>query len=160
MTPQPPYTDILKRRRADLALAYRAPSAPAQPLPPAGPAADPTPQADQRNMLHIPFQVAAAGDNVLIPTLIGRKHVYELFLYNAGAAQTIQLYQGPSITGTLLLRLADFPITGQLLLPFSGMYAQSHFDIESGQSLVLNLAAANEVDGFIRYRTEPDSGNY
>lgn len=150
-----PYSNILLDRRQRLQLAYRGPIAPNQPIPEDRSIPEMSAHAEQTAMLHVPFVALNKGDNVLIPTLIGRKFIFEMFIYNAGAAQTIQLFQGSSIIGTLLLQLANFPAGAQMLLPLSGNPLQSHFNIESGQSLVLTLAAANaEVDGFLRYRNE------
>lgn len=156
-----PYSNLLATRREELATAYRGPISPSSPIPADGSIPElQSVQAERRAMLHIPYVFQTAGDNILIPSLIGRKIVYEFFLYNpggVGTSATLQLYQGPSTTGTLLLQLTDFSPKSQLLLPFSGNLIQSHFDIESGQSMVMNLSASTEISGFLRYRIDNNS---
>jgi hypothetical protein len=151
---QNPFNLILRQRAAALKQAYRGPIAPGCVLPANAP---PPTAPETKSLLHVPFVAQAIGDYELIPSLIGRKFVYEIVLWNV-AAQTIGLYQGPSANGQVLLHLTTFPALTSLILPFSGSNTQPHFDIDSGISLVLNLTAATRVEGYLKYRNEHASG--
>jgi hypothetical protein len=95
-----------------------------------------------------------SGENILIPASAGVKQIYEMLLWNV-AAQTLMFYQG---NGVPLLQLTSFPALSGLTLGFNGSFDQPHWEIDNGQSLVLNLAASTQVDGFIRYRVQ--NGTY
>jgi hypothetical protein len=101
-------------------------------------------------LLLSPINANIAGDTALIPTLSGKKLIYEIVLWNV-TAQTIAFYQGPSASGILLLRLTGFPSLTGFTLGFNGNFSQPHFEVDAGQQFVLNLANATQVDGFIRY---------
>lgn len=105
----------------------------------------------RKHLLQLPINVFQAGDNQLIPTLQGKKLIYEIVLWNS-TAQTLRLFQGPSATGILLLQLTAFPATTGFILGFNGSWRMPHFEVDSGQPFVLNLASAAQVDGMIRYR--------
>jgi hypothetical protein len=141
------WNPVLSERKDVLARAYRHPISPGCDLP------DPSSTALQRrsSLLSVPINATAAGDYPLISTLIGRKLIYELVLWNV-AAQNLALYQGPSATGILLLQLPSFPATTGLTLGFNGNWEQTHFDIDAGQPFILNLQNATQVTGFLRYR--------
>lgn len=106
----------------------------------------------RRQLRTIQIDASAAGDNVLIPGTAGVKQIYELVLWNVGA-QTLVFRQGTS-SGFRLLRLTDFPALTGFTLGFNGSFDQPHWEIDNGQSLILNLAASTQVDGFIRYRVQ------
>lgn len=150
-----PYNAQLRQTASNLSRAYRGPLVPGPTLPTITPA---TPTVQRSSLLSIPIIANGVGDNQLISTLIGEKLIYELFLWNV-AQQTIELYQGASANGILLLRLTNFPALTGFTLGFNGNFAMPHFSIDSGQPLVLNLSAGTEVDGFVNYRTDT-SGNF
>lgn len=101
----------------------------------------------------IPFDIAAAGDNIIIPALAGVKQIYEFVLWNVGA-QDILIQQGQTGSANFLplLTLPSFPATTGITLGFNGNFDQSHWDIDNDQPLVINLSAGTRVTGFIRYR--------
>jgi len=160
MTPNPtlhnPWNRMLQQRRMELSRASRSAIMPANCQPPS----NITPQAAERQqrsqLLSVPILAGAAGDNQLIPTLTGKKLIYELVLWNV-SAQTLALYQGPSASGILLLMLTNFPALTGFTLGFNGSFAQPHWEIDSGQPFVLNLGVGTEVDGFIRYKISSGS---
>jgi hypothetical protein len=146
-----PWNSVLAQRAANLGNAYRHPISPGCDL------ADPksTPVQQRASLLTVPIIASAAGDNPLISTLIGKKLIYEVFLWNV-TAQTLAFYQGGS-GGILLVKLTNFPSTSGFLLGFNGNFAQPHWEIDAGQPLILNLQNSTEVDGFIRYRIATES---
>jgi hypothetical protein len=107
----------------------------------------------RKSLLRVPITAAIMGDNFLIPTVSGAILVYEIFLWNSSAATVnMKLYQGPSASGILLLPVSNFPSETGLLLGFNGNWEQPHFEIDSGNPLVLKLSTTGPVEGFIRYR--------
>jgi hypothetical protein len=142
------YNSLLRTQAATLALAYRAPIAPGCDLPPIAP---PSANVQRNQLLSVPLSNLGAGDNFVIPSLSGRKLIYEVFLWNV-AAQTITFYQGGGGGGILLCPLPNFPALTGLSLGFNGNFAQAHFDIDSGQQFNINLSVGSAVGGFIRYR--------
>jgi hypothetical protein len=93
-----------------------------------------------------------AGDNLIIPGISGVKLIYELSLWNI-AAQNLIWQQGTTGNHPLqLLALNSFPALTPYTLPFSGNWDFPHWEIDTGQPLVLNCSAATGVQGFIRYR--------
>lgn len=151
-----PYNQILQARREALSNATRSALVPAN----CQTAAMLTPQAltrqERSQLLEVTINCNTAGDNQLIPTLTGKKLIYEIVIWNV-AAQTLALFQGPSATGILKLRLTSFPALTGFTLGFNGSYAQPHFEIDGGQPFVLNLAASTQVDGMIRYKISSGS---
>lgn len=145
--PVNPWNSVLAERKTVLARAYRHPIAPGCDLP------DPetTPLQRRSSLLSVPINTTTAGDYPLISTLIGKKLIYELVLWNV-ASQDLALYQGPSATGILLLDLPSFPATSALTLGFNGNWEQTHFDIDAGQPFILNLQNSTRVTGMLRYR--------
>lgn len=103
------------------------------------------------HLRRVPFDVSTSGDNVLISTLTGQKNIYEIFIWTAGGTNDVNLYQGPSATGILLLPVPNFPGQTGLFLGFNGNFDQPHFEIDAGNTLVLNLSAATRVTGLIVY---------
>lgn len=150
-----PWNQLLRARANALEYAYRGPISPGCQLPSLD---TPAANVQRKSLLAVPINCSAAGDNQLIPTLIGKKLIYEIFIWNV-AAQTLKLYQGSSASGILLLQLTSFPALTGFVLGFNGNFAQPHWEIDPGQPLVLNLGAATQVDGFIRYRSET-TGNF
>lgn len=150
--PLNPWNQVLQARKLLLSKAYRHPIAPGCDL------TDPKTTALQRrsSILHVPIDVSTAGDTPLISTLIGRKLIYEIFLWNV-AAQNLALYQGNSASGILLTKMPAFPATSGLLLGFNGNFEMPHFEIDSGQPLVLNLQNATQVTGFLKYRVATEA---
>jgi hypothetical protein len=96
----------------------------------------------------------AAGDNLIIPGISGVKQVYELALWNI-AAQDLIWQQGTTGNHPLqLLSLKSFPALTPYTLPFSGNWDFAHWEIDTGQPLILNCSASTGVQGFIRYRVQ------
>ncbi len=147
-----PWNSVLRMRAMQLTKAYRHPIAPGCDLP------DPksTPLQRRSSLLTVPIQISSAGDNQLISTLIGKKLIYEIVIWNV-AAQTLKFYQGPSASGILLLPLTNFPALSMFTLGFNGNFEQAHWEIDPGQPFVLNLQNNTEVDGFIRYRVATEA---
>jgi hypothetical protein len=150
-----PWNDILRQRADDLTHAFRGPISPGCAVPPLTPAA---PNVQRNSLLRVPINCFTAGDNFLIPTLIGRKLIYEIHIWNV-AAQTLALYQGSSATGILLTRWTAFPALTGVTLGFNGNFAMPHFQIDPGQPFTLNLENSTQVDGFVVYRNET-TGNF
>lgn len=143
-----PYNEALQTRREALAGAFRVAL-----FPGCNPATQPQPTTQQQRgqLLSLPINAFTAGDNQIIPSLTGKKLIYEIFLWNV-AAQTLQLWQGASATGILLLQITAFPALSGLTLGFNGSFAMPHWEIDPGQPLTLTLQNSTQVDGFIRYR--------
>lgn len=99
----------------------------------------------------VPINISTAGDNTLISTLVGQKNIYEIFLWTAGGANSLALYQGPSATGILLLPWPGVPAQTGFVLGFNGNFKQPHWEVDAGNTLVLNLSAATQVTGFLVY---------
>lgn len=149
-----PYNLVLRDRAAALSIAYRAPIAPGCQL---APIEAPSPAVQRKRLLRALINCSVAGDNLIIPTIVGRKLIYEIKLWNV-SAQTLAWYQGPSAGGILQDRLTDFPALTGFVLGFNGNFSQPHFEIENGQPFVLNLQNSTQVDGFVRYTI--DIGNF
>lgn len=143
-----PFNTVLRDRAAALRLAYRGPIAPGCELLAISPVAES--RVKRKTLISIPINAFTAGDNAIISTLIGRKLIYEIVLWNV-TAQTLAFYQGASATGILLLRLTDFPALTGLTLGFNGNFDMPHMEVELGQPLILNLENSTQVDGFVRY---------
>jgi hypothetical protein len=148
-----PYNQLLQARREALGGAYRVALAPG-----CNPATQPAPTLKQQRgqLLRVPINAFTAGDNLIIPTLTGKKLIYEIFLWNV-AAQTLQLWQGASATGILLVQMTSFPALSGLTLGFNGNAAMPHWEIDPGQPLTLTLASSTQVDGFVVYRNADGS---
>jgi hypothetical protein len=147
-----PYNQLLQARRDALGGAWRFALAPGcNPGKEPGTRPAPTLKQQRGQLLHVPINAFTAGDNQIIPTLTGRKLIYEIFVWNV-AAQTLQLWQGASATGILLTQLTAFPSLSGITLGFNGSFAQPHWEIDPGQPLTLTLANSSQVDGFIVYR--------
>jgi hypothetical protein len=107
----------------------------------------------RRQLLRVPIIAGNMGDNLLIATTSGQLLIYEIVLWNSSAAPVdMQLFQGPSAGGVLLLPISNFPATTGLTLGFNGSFEQPHFEIDSGQQFVLTLSTAGPVQGMIRYK--------
>lgn len=141
------FNQILRNRAQALKSAYRHPISPGCDL------ADPksTPVQRRSSLLHVPIDISTAGDNQLISTLIGKKLIYELVLWNL-FAQDLALYQGPSASGIVLFPWPGVPNQTGMIFGFNGNFEQPHFEIDAGQPFVLNLSAGSRVTGFLRYR--------
>ena len=108
-----------------------------------------------RGILSVPVIAGIAGDNPLIPTTSNPILIYEMLLWNASAAPiNMQLYQGPSANGILLVPVSNFPPTTGFLLGFNGNWEMPHFLIDTGQPFVLNLSTTGPVQGFIKYKIQ------
>jgi hypothetical protein len=107
----------------------------------------------RKQLLSNPITAAIAGDNLLIPTLTGKKLIYEVVLWNASAAaMNMNFYAGPSANGVLLMPISNFPPTTGLQLGFNGNFDMPHWEVDNGQALVVNLSTTGPLQGFIRYR--------
>jgi len=139
-----PYNQILADKHVALAQAFRfAQGASAQPGQ--SPVATPL-------LKMIQIQASMVGDNVLIPAIAGTKQVFEMVLFNV-SAQDILFAQGVNTATRIpLLNLPGYPPLTTLILPFSGSWEMSHWDIDTNQPLLLNLSIGTPVTGFIRYR--------
>lgn len=153
-----PWNEVLRQRAKALSVAFRHPISPGCNLQPVQPLPPPvsSPKQERASLLTIPIIASAAGDNILISTLTGRKLIYEIVLWNV-VAQTIALYQGASAGGILLMKLTNFPSLTGFTLGFNGSFSQAHFEIDAGQPFVMNLQNSTEVDGFIRYRVPTET---
>lgn len=146
-----PYNNALRQRSLELNRATRYALTPD--CDPTTGEARQTALQQRSRLVHALINVATAGDYAVVPTLTGKKLIYEIVLWNS-AAQTLILQQG--LTGgasTLtLLQLTAFPATTGFTLGFNGNFEQPHFEVDNGQPFVLNLGASTQVDGFVRYR--------
>jgi hypothetical protein len=147
-----PFNQILSQKHGLLARAKRFALGTAcdpdnsLPLPPSS--------AQLRNELKfIQINCSSIGDNIIIPATAGVKAVLEMFVWNVGA-QNLLFSQGGGANGIPLLALPSFPALTGLSLGFNGNFDMSHFDIDNNQSLILNLSAATQVTGFVRYRVK------
>jgi len=148
-----PYNQALETRRNVLAKAIRYALTPG--CNPITGAPKLTPQQLRRQLLSVPIIAAVAGDNALIPTTSGRLLVYEVVVWNASAAAiNLAFFQGSSSGGILLLPLSNFPGQTGLTLGFNGSFEMPHFEIDSGQELVLNLSTTGPVQGMVRYKID------
>lgn len=111
---------------------------------------DPALDAPAKNQ---PFNVAAAGDNVLIAGVPGyRIAVHQLSLWNV-VAQNVRLLDGAGGTD-LQGPLTDFGAGNGYFLPYQ---AEPHFVLADGHALIANLAAGTAgtqgaITGFCKYR--------
>lgn len=127
-------------------LARRVQRLPAGTLPQPGSSA-PAPVSKSR--LHI--NVSAAGDNTIIAGSPGNViEIYELMLWNV-ALKTITL-EDSADTNPLQGPLTSFPANTGYYLPDQG---EPHFELKDGGSFVLDLGAATQVTGFVRYKMRP-----
>lgn len=140
-----PYNALIAKKHADLAAAFRF-------------AQGTTPAAGQISSITTPLlkliqiQASLLGDNVIIPGIAGTKQIYEVVLFNV-SAQDILFTQGVNIATRIpLLDLPGFPALTTLILPFSGDWDFSHWDVDTNQPLLINLSVGTPVTGFIRYR--------
>ena len=148
-----PYNQILGQKHAMMARALRfalAPDSPCNRL-----TNQPILSSPQlrRQLKTVQINTNTAGDSIIIPALAGVKQIFEIVLWNVGA-QTLIIQQGG--TGTAqriqLLKLTNFPALTGYTLGFNGNFDMPHWEIDNGQSLTIVLAAATQVDGFVRYR--------
>ena len=104
--------------------------------------------AQQPEFRHATINVASAGDNTIVAASPGKRiMVYEIFLWNV-QQNTLLLRDGDRpLTGPL----TNFPAQSGLLLNYTGA---PHLETSPGQPLILNLSAANQVSGYVRYREE------
>ena len=122
----------------------------ALPAPSAGPGgtltpAPATPTTPARTRIQI--NTSTAGDNTIVAGSPGQViEIWELLLYNV-AVQTLNLKDSED---TLPLQgpLTTFPATTGYFLPVQG---EPHFELKPGGSFLLNLGAATQVTGFVRY---------
>lgn len=144
------YNRLLNERRIALAAAQRYALTPdCNPL-----SGEPnlTSQQKRAQIISVPINAVIAGDNQLIPTLAGRKLIFEMVIWNASAAAVnLAFYQGASAGGILLLPMSNFPSETGFTLGFNGNFEQPHFTIDNGQPFVLNLSTTGPVQGMIRY---------
>lgn len=148
-----PWNQLLNERRNDLGYAQRFALTPD--CNPISGDSKVTPAQSRAQLIEVPINATAAGDNLIIQTLSGRKLIYEIFLWNAGAgAINIGLYQGPSASGILKLPISNFPGTTGVTFGFNGNFEQPHFTIDNGQPFVLNCSAAGPVQGMMRYKID------
>jgi hypothetical protein len=148
-----PYNMFLETRRQALGKAVRFALAPI--CNPTTGQPNLTPAQMRKQLLNAPITAAIAGDNYLIPTLAGKKLIYEVVLWNASAAAiNMTFYQGPSATGVLLMPISNFPATTGLTLGFNGNWEMPHWEVDNGQPLVVNLSTTGPLQGFIRYRIQ------
>ena len=97
-------------------------------------------------LVHVPINVAFAGNNVLIPSFPGQRiEIWQLFLYNV-AAQNLELFaDNDSQSGPL----NAFPATSGFSLPYTGA---PHFKLQAGKAFILRTSAGTQVSGFVNYR--------
>ncbi|MBZ5580895.1 MAG: hypothetical protein LAQ30_01595 [Acidobacteriia bacterium] len=100
------------------------------------------------NMNHVPFNISAAGDNVIVAGSPGAAiAIYELDLWNV-AVKTITLMDGAT---QLRGPWTSFPASAGTVYANTG---KPHFVLTPGQSFIINLSAATGLSGFVRYRME------
>lgn len=106
---------------------------------------------------NIPFNVSAAGDNLIVPGTQGyRIAIHQFSMYNT-AAQTIRLLDGDTdLQGPMI----NMGAGGGYFLPYQD---EPHFVLTDGRSFILNLALADDpvgaVTGFVKYRMLEKWGN-
>lgn len=107
----------------------------------------------RRQLKTVQINSSSSGDAIIIPALAGIKQVFELVLWNV-TTQTLVFQQGGTGTSQRiqLLKLTSFPGATGFTLGFNGNFDQPHWEIDNGQSLVIVLEHATQVDGFVRYR--------
>lgn len=114
---------------------------------PAAPAAAPS---IVDTLIRVPFDISAAGDNVIVAgNAAGRVSIYQLDIWNAAGAQDITLKDGSS--NQLRGPLANFPAQTGYALGFQDAY---HFQLSPGNSFIINLSNGTRLTGFVRYRME------
>lgn len=145
-----PYNQALRAQAGNLANATRYALTPG--CNPITGEAQPSAQQLRSRLIHAIIDTATAGDYLVIPTLIGRKLIYEIVLWNVGT-QTLILQQGQTGGSSTIrmLRLTNFPSLTGFTLGFDGSEQQPHFEVDNGQPFVLNLGAATQVDGYVKY---------
>jgi hypothetical protein len=88
----------------------------------------------------------AAGTYTLISGSPGlHLHIYQLFIWSAGA-QTIEFFED---TTTLTGPLTSWPAATGLLLPNVG---DPHFELAPGASFKFSISASAQFSGFVKYR--------
>lgn len=101
----------------------------------------------QDELRHNVINTAVAGDNNIVPaTPDAIIDVYELFIWNV-MNQQLELKDGAakSLTGPI----TNFPGQSGIMLPQND---HPHFSTTKGNALVLNLSAAQQVSGYVRYK--------
>ncbi len=117
------------------------------PLPDGSTAPAPAPVSENRKTRRS-INVAAAGDNTIISGSPGTIiEIYELMLWNV-TSQTLILKDSGD-TDPLQGPLTSFPAITGYYLPDQG---EPHFELKDGGSFLLNLGAATQVTGYVRYR--------
>jgi hypothetical protein len=100
------------------------------------------------DLIPVPFDVTAAGDNVIIGgNSAGRIAIYQLDMWNV-AQQTITFFDGPQ---QLRGPFTDYPPVSGYGLPNVG---KPHFKCQPGRPFILRLSGGTQVTGFINYRME------
>lgn len=108
----------------------------------------------RKQLKRVQINAATAGDNIVIPALAGVKQIFELVMWNV-TGQTIIWQQGTTGQGAITqVRITDMPSLFGFNLGFNGSWDQPHWEIDTGQPLVLNLSVGTQVDGFICYRVQ------
>lgn len=101
---------------------------------------------------HRAYNVQDAGDNIIIPSVPGRRiAIHQMSLYNL-VEQDIRVLDGTvDLTGPF----SDFGEGGALYLPYQ---EEPHFVLQDGNPFVINLSAiasvgtTGGVTGFVKYR--------
>ena len=129
------------------------------------------------NFIYTPFKVALMGDNDVLTSSNecngvttasnsfagGILTVYGLYLYNPAAANTVILKFGggtntsglaPWLTLTSFQQYAQFNGMPLSKIPYYVAYGISKLVNATGQTVILNLANATEIDGYVVYRCE------
>jgi hypothetical protein len=103
---------------------------------------------------HRPFDIDAAGDNIVVPGVPGMQLViHQVTLYNT-LQQDIRFLDGPG-GQDLMGALPAFGEGGGLYLPYQ---SEPHFVLSDGQAFVINLTALASIGatgratGFVKYR--------
>lgn len=102
----------------------------------------------------INVHVAASGDNTLITGVAGKRIYVMAFELSTATATVVKFYDGPS-SNNLLLATYDLPVAVSVF-PMqddatSFPLLRSYFITSAGNNLVVNLSAANSVDGRMSY---------
>ncbi len=102
---------------------------------------------------HLPFSVSAAGSNIIIPGVPGRRiAVHQLFLYNT-VEQNVRLLDA---TRDLTGPLTDLGLGGSFTASYQ---TEPHFVLSDGAPFTISLSGADAtpavtgaVNGFVKYR--------
>lgn len=100
------------------------------------------------------LHAAASGDSTLVAGVSGKSIYVLAFELSTATATVVKFYNGPS-ANNLLLATYNMPI-GVAVFPMASDATQfplekSFFFTTAGNNLVINLSAANSVDGRIVY---------